>query len=670
MYLQLGIKFKLFCSATIYAAPFFIATSVLASPLSSPEESFPIISCPPSSQIASTSEDTEPPLESEPTVEDLDEDEWRSLNFLPSVIRGLVEANQLDAALQLASSITDIEEYFAVLIALIDIEAYEQLWEVMTQIDTQHITLYPQQLQTLISTLISAGKYDLTMELVQTIDDSALQDQVRQQIVSGLTEAGEFERAQDVIQTIDSSAFQATVLMDSAKALANAGLREEARIAFESARQQAASIDDAREYLSVLAYIAETLATLGWVDEALETLSQMSASAIASEPNNRYELGRRYERSKVEILIAISNHLFEIGNIERANQISQIAIDNLFELNHWSTGSLPDEIAAQLIMYQQFDRLFEWNRVANENRVQLGRTIVPLLAQNDQIDLALEFIESEPERRDDLLGLLVENSYRQNPNRAYELALTIQGEMTRAISLQGMAYYLIDLGAYERVVTIAQHMSSAQLHADWLGFLMIVLSRAGEYEHAAQVVELISDSRQQEYFCQSILFLASVNLINANQTEQALQVASTITLRSQREEALLRIAIDLFQKGEEEQALSLVETIQGSLARSQAFEGFVFASVEIGNYEQALQFIQEISDDISRSQSLQAITHQLILDGQYDRALETIRMYSSERRQAEDWSRLAMAFMEMGEIDRGFDILNPALAIANLPPLP
>ncbi|MBE9099181.1 hypothetical protein IQ267_06870 [filamentous cyanobacterium LEGE 07170] len=602
-------------------------------------------------------------------MEDLDEDEWRSLNFLPSVIRGLVEANQLDAALQLASSITDIEEYFAVLITLIDVEAYEQLWEVMTQIDTQHINLYPQQLHRLISTLISARKYDLTMELVQTIDDPALQNQVRQQIVSGLTEAGEFERAQDVIQTIDSSAFQATALMNSAKALANAGLREEAQVAFESARQQAASIDDTREYLSVLAYIAETLATLGWVDEALETLSQMSALAIASEPNNRYELGRRYERSKVEILIAISNHLFEIGNIERANQISQIAIDNLFELNHWSAGSLPDEIATQLIIYQQFDRLFEWNRVANENRVQLGRTIVPLLAQNDQIDLALEFIESEPER-DDLLGLLVENSYQQNPNRAYELALTIQDERTRAISLQWMAHHLIDLGAYERVVTIAQHMSSAQLNADGLGFLMIHLSRVGEYEHAAQVVELISNSRQREYFCQSILFLASVNLVNANQTEQALQVASTITLRSQREEALLRIATDLFQKGEEEQALSLVETIQGSLARSRAFEGFVFASVEIGNYEQALQFIREISDDISRSQSLQAITRQLILDGQYDRALEIIGMYSSERRQAEDWSRLAMAFMELGEIDRGFDILNPALAIANLPPLP
>lgn len=664
MQLQLFIKLKQLFLAAIYSAPFFIATSALASPLSSTEESFPLISCPPAPQITPTS--GEPPARPPEPVPGAVHDAG---DFLPSVIRGLVEVNQIDAALYLVSSITDIEEqqqqYLTVLMTLIDMEAYEQLEEVMTQTETQNITLQPQQLHRLVSTLMAAGEHDLMLELIQTINDPALQDQARQQIASGLAEAGDFEQAQDVIQDINSSTSQAIALMDSAKALDNLGRREEARIAFESAQQQAASIDNTRDYLSVLVYITETLATLGWVDEALEMLSQMPTLTTGAP----LEFENRYERRKVEILLTISNYLFDSGNTERANQIIQEAIDNSFNLEFWDTRLLTDEIATQLITYQQFDRLFEWNRIANANRVWLGHKVVPLLAQNNHIDLALEFIERDPEGAD-LLGLLVENSYRQNPDRAYKIALTIQDERTRTYRLSNMASYFARVGAYERVIAIAQYISTIQSEASRLELLAQDLGRVEEYEHAAQVVGLIANSQQREEACQTIRIQATENLVNANQIEQALQVASTITLPSQREQALLRIAIALFRQGEEEQALALAEPIQGSSTRSRAFENFISTSVRVGNYEQALQFTQEISGESRRSQSLQVITRQLISEGQYDRALEIIGMSSSERRQAEDWSTLAMALIESGEIDRGFDILNQALAIANLPPLP
>ncbi|MEO1209293.1 MAG: hypothetical protein AAFX78_07100 [Cyanobacteria bacterium J06638_20] len=528
MYLQLGIKFKLFVSAAIYSAPFFIANAALANPLSSTEESFPIISCPLAPHVIPISGEPSILPTLMPTGNSIPPEE--SLDFLAYASRELVEANQLDAALHLVNGITDIEEqrqqYFTVLMTLIDMEAYEQLEEVITQTETQNITLQLQQLQRLISRLVAAGKYDLIMELAQTSNDPAL----RQQIASHLAEAGEFERAQDVIQTIDSSAFQAIALMDSAKALANAGRREEAQVAFESARQQvaslenmqAASLENTREYLSVLVYIAEILATLGWVDEALEIFAQMptlTMETLLSAPDLR-GFNNRYERLKVEILLTISNHLFEAGDIEQATQINQLAIDKSFELNLRDIQALADEIATQLITYQQFDRLFEWNRVANENRIWLGLSVAPLLAQNNQIDLALEFIENDP-YRDDLLGLIVANSYRQNPDRAYEIALTIQDEENRASRLYNMANYLIDEGAYERVVAIAQHMSTTQTQfGDFrLELLARELSRVGEYEHAAQVVGLIANSQQREAACQNIRVQASENLVNTHQVE-------------------------------------------------------------------------------------------------------------------------------------------------------
>jgi tetratricopeptide (TPR) repeat protein len=662
MYLQSLLKFKVIFFATVYFAPFLAASSALATSTSSSEDLTQTISCPASPQETSSrelvAEDLPVPI-AVPV-----ESDWRSRDFLPQVIRGLTEANQLDAALRLVESISDAEDQqyqlYTVLDLLIRTEKYEQLEQTIAQIDAGYPELQPQQLHTLISSFISAGKYNLALQLVQTIRTPELKAQAMEMAVASLAEAGEFDQAQQIAQSIEFDAFQAAALTDIAKELASVGRIEDAQLLFASAIQQAQSLEDSEEQVSTLGYIAQALTQLGWLNDALEIISQMP------EINS---LDDKYENLRINRIIAVSNHLFGAGNTEQAIQVVQQAIESTFELRDWfNRVSLFSEIATQLITHGQVDQAIELNQAVEERFLSVRRAIAVALTRKNQTALALR-ISQDSSDPDAVLREIFETIYQQNPSRAFDIARMIRNPGSKAYMLSLLAYYWIGQRQYGRVVNIAQQISTVESDRYTLKQISLKLAEVGEYQFAVQVTGMISNSRQSMEACQTVLVQTVKNLLAADQADRALQVSNTITIPSLYEDAVYEISTYLFRVGKREQALSMAEMIKDESKRSEAFVNFVYSLTDAENYNQALQFVQRISSDDRRLTSLQYITRRLISDQQYDRALEIVQTYSSERTQAEDWSSIAIALIKMGKTERGFELLNRALATADLLPL-
>ncbi|WP_179228491.1 hypothetical protein [Leptolyngbya ohadii] len=551
-------------------------------------------------------------------------------------------------------------QLYTVLDLLIRAKKYEQFAEAIDQISSAYSELQPQQLHTLISALISAGESSLAIQLVQTIQTPELKAQAMEMIAAGLAQRGEFDQALEISRTIESPAFRSAALADTAEALARAGRNEEAQTLFETAVQQAKSLEESEEQVSVLTYIARTLANAELLDNALETLAQIPRIDFIDD---------RYEKIRINGMIAVSNQLYEASEIEKANQVIQQAIDSTFELNDFFNRSfIFNDIATQLVTQGQIDRAIELNRTTEERNLSIRRAIAVALVHQNQIALALE-ISRDSSDPDTLRISIFETVYPQSPSRAFDIAQMIQDRGSRASMLSRLAYYWTIQKEYERVINIAEQIRIADPNVYLLEGIALDLAKVGQYPFAVQVTGMISNPQQSVRACQNVLLQTVKNLLEANQIDRALQITSRITIPEQSSEAISSIARHLFVNGDREQALSLVNTIQNESIRLRTYGNFAYTLAHIGEYDQALQFAQKILTSAEQLNSLQGITRVLIDNQQYDRALDLIEQYSSKRRQAEDLSVIAVALIQAGETEPGFALLNRALAIVNLPPL-
>ncbi len=289
--------------------------------------------------------------------------------------------------------------------------------------------------------------------------------------------------------------------------------------------------------------------------------------------------------------------------------------------------------------------------------------------------------------------------------QSLQTANSIRGADFKTIALTAIAKAYLAAGQREQVATIlSQALSQAKAiqspnayrKGEALGQIAITYAKAGEYNQAIQVAQIIENT---PYYKASVLGAIATQYAQAGQMEQAIQIAQTLEMPDSKAKTLTTIAakyaadgqqakasevfsqaiqiaqtagdgllgtiaIQYAQAGQPDAALSIVSKIDDAHSKAIALTAIALEYTKAGQptkasplISQTLETIQAIPEAYQQSGLRQEMIRNFVKAGQYDFALQVVQVIDDNFAKSETLREIAKQAAEAGEFDKALQIV-------------
>ena len=216
----------------------------------------------------------------------------------------------------------------------------------------------------------------------------------------------------------------------------------------------------------------------------------------------------------------------------------------------------------------------------------------------------------------------------------YDQALELVDRMKHCgfkdLALAGVASRMAKEGQIDRALQLTNTIRDHDEKAIVWGSVAEKLVRTGKHD---QAMKLVNNNISDDINKINILTKIVPSLVEAGQTDRALQAANTMKLDANKANVLSHIASNLAEASKYEQALEIANTIANSDGtqgyKHEALGNIAVELASSGQIDRALQLVNQL-DGYHKASALGKIAVDLASSGQFDRALQLVKTTQSD----------------------------------------
>ncbi|NEQ24373.1 MAG: hypothetical protein F6K28_35705, partial [Microcoleus sp. SIO2G3] len=473
-----------------------------------------------------------------------------------------------------------------------------------------------------------------SLQLAQTFEhpNPYRKAEVLGRVAIAYAQAGEYDQALDISKTIENpSYYRANVLAVVANQYAQNGQ-------IEQALQLAQSLDADEFKVKTLRDIALSYVKAGEQDKASDVFSQSVESA----------------RSLGETLLADTiTQYAAAGQLETALSAAQTIND---------AESKAKALSAIALLYAKAGQQTQASQILSQ-----------------AIESAKAIQGNEPQGR--VLKEMIDNYLKVGRYEdAFQVAQAIQADtvdLSKTAVLINIITKTVEAGQNEQALQITQLLDKGDIEQRNFALQRIALgyAKAGQFDKAIQTAEMVNNAGST-YFYQARTLAAIANeYLKTGQTNranelytQAIQVANSLEIPSNKAEALAAIALEYTLSGQQDKAsLLLSQALQ--VAQTQQDNSYILQAIadeyiKAQQYDVAFKVAQAMRDSYEKTNKLQEIVSKYLETGRYDDARQFVNIYEAPAEKVGLLLAIANKYIQTGQTTKANEVLAQAFQIA------
>ena len=393
------------------------------------------------------------------------------------------------------------------------------------------------------------GQFERTKQIVESIVDREAHDETLSLIASTLAQAGAFQDALQMTKRIEVPLAKSKTLTTIALALAKAGYKYQA--IFAQALQTAREISSIPVRSEALREIAISFSQAKEFDGALQIVEGIEDNSV-----------------KIEALSVIAAALSKVGNESQAKAVFNHALQKAREIPGASF------------------------------KIEAFRTIALALGQAGKSDDALQVVENIEDASSKIETLKeISSALAQTGNFAQALQMNagFGGDSVMSESLHGIASSFAKMGEFAQVLQVADEIAQESSITESLKEIALALAQKREFDRSLQLADEIEDGLVKS----QVLGLIYVALVNASEHQYAQKVLTEVRHIAMenpdiKDAVFSTIASVLTQAEEFDQALQIAEEIGTPTVKAEALNTIASALAQAGDDSQAKEVFFQI----------------------------------------------------------------------------
>jgi tetratricopeptide (TPR) repeat protein len=364
--------------------------------------------------------------------------------------------------------------------------------------------------------------------------------------------------------------------------------------------------------------------------------------------------------SKALALVEISNNSIKAGDVNRAEQLLSQALLIISAVHYSQKAEALPEMAISFARHGQGDKAEE----------MLSLALQPTQA-----------IKDDPAKNFNLFQIALKMAEAGQYDQAIQVIQLIQNDHQQD-SFYNSFWYRIPIVLAEaeqvsQILEVAQAIKDNARKADVLYRTAVRLAEIGQFNQAIQVAQSIEDNPLKASALQAITAVRNdmallpeigLKLTASEKISDVLQMVVTINNESVKALALRDIALKLASQGQASQAWEVVRAIQDDLTRGLVLSEIVLKLTESRQFPLAIQVVQAIEDipeqDWEADMSIAQITFKLAQARQFSQALQVAGTIKTDSYKVFSLINIADQYIEAGQTDRASEVLSQAVEIA------
>ncbi len=512
-----------------------------------------------------------------------------------------------------------------------------------------------------------------------------------------------------VVNSLQGAEFKMIALTEIAEAYLAAGQREPVPAILAQSLQLARAFEHSNpsRKAEVLGRVAIAYAQAGEYDQALEISKTIENApyyrtgvlgAIASQYAQKGQMEQALQLAqsldagytKANTLSEIALNYLKTGQQEKASDIFSQAVETARPVGE----TLLAEIITKYAAAGQLETALSTAQTINDaggkakalSAIALLYTKAGQQTQASQVlSQAIESAKAMPDAyfQARLLKEMIDNYVKVGRYEdAFKIAQAIQGdtvdiELSKPFVLQDIITKAVEAGQNEQALQITQLLDKGDIGSRNVALQRIALSyaKAQQFDKAIQTAQMV-ENYGSTYFYQPRTLAAIANeFLKTGQTNratelytQAIQVANSLEIKSNKAEALAAVAVEYTLSGQQDKASALLsQALQ--VAQTQEDNSYILQAIadeyiKAQQYDVAFKIAQAMRDGYEKTNKLQEIASKYLETGRYDDVLQFINIYEAPAEKVGLLLAIANKYIQTGQTTKATEVLAQAFQIA------